>query len=213
MNGSASTSLSLLAIALVIGGCAGDSGEQASTVGPVVRVPDRPLRPAAAGATTTTDRFARGLPSRAGSTTPVPPAPNSLGELASESITAVVGVHNVASSVGRPLKLPRGALHGQAVDVRDKLSALQTRLRRPSRGLPAELSRVLNGYLGIATTLARRAQPLAAPARARLAALDIRWRRALRAIGRPSGSDLAASVPSLPRPNIPAPARPSENAR
>jgi hypothetical protein len=204
----------LLAMALLVAGCAaGGSDRQATETANVVRVPERPLKPAAPSSTTPTDRFARGLPPRIRSTRPVPPAPNTLGALAMASIPAVVGVHNVASSVGRPLGLPRGALHAQAVDLRGMLGRLGSQLRRSPQGVRAELATVLSGYLGIANDLARRAEPLAASARRRLAALDVRWRRALRTIGRRSGSDLADAVPSLPRPHIPAPVRRVEGQR
>lgn len=206
------TRLVLLAVAALAVGCANDDDDQPAG-GPtaVVRLPDRPLKPALPR-TVTTDRFARGLPA-ARKAPPAPPAPNTLGAAAVASIPAVVAVHNLASTVGRPTGLPRGALRDQAVDVRARLVRLRSQLGPSPAGARAEFATILKGYASAATRLARRQRPLVARDRRRLAALDVRWRRALRELGRRSGSDLVAAVPSLPRPHIPAPKLPAAGAR
>lgn len=201
----------VFAMSLLLAGC-GDGDIQQATQPDVVRVADVPLQQAAPSSKPAPARFARGVP-----TAKVPaktrPAPGTLGAVAVASISAVVSVHNVASSVGRRLNLPRGALHGQAADARAVLGRLRSRLGHATRGIRGEFGRVLAGYRAIAADLARRPRPLAAPARRRLAALDIRWRRALRIIGRRSGSEIEASAPPLLRPHIPAPTREPDKAR
>jgi hypothetical protein len=202
----------VFAMSLLLAACGDGDGQQA-TQPDVVRVADVPLQQAAPSSKPAPDRFARGVPTAKVPAAKTPPAPGTLGAVAVASISAVVSVHNVASSVGRPLNLPRGALHGQAADARAMLGRLRSQLGQAPRGIRGEFGMVLAGYRAIAADLARRPRPLAAPARSRLAALDIRWRRALRIIGRRSGSEIEASAPPLLRPHIPAPARQPDKAR
>lgn len=208
------TGLILLVVALLVVGCGnGERDEQpeGGDTANVVRLPDRSPKPAPPR-TVTTDRFASGVP-RAPKVRPAPPAPNTFEALAMASIPAVVGVHNLASSVGRPTGLPPGALRDQAADVRARLVLLGSQLRRSPGAARAELAAIVNGYAGVASRVARRERPLVTRERRRLAAMDLRWRRALRDIGRRSRSDIVASVPPLPRPHIPAPGHRARGAR
>jgi hypothetical protein len=204
--------VSLMVAALLVVGCGHSNTTTTGAQTTGLRLPNRPLSPAAPG-TKTTDRFATGVPTQPAKAQAAPPAPNTLGAVAIATIPAVVGVHNLAASAGRTSQLPAGALRDQASDVHRQLSGLRVKLSTSSRGARSRLASILDGYAGVAVTLGHTQRPLGAASRRHLAALDIRWRQQLRALSRRAGSDLLATVPPLPVPNIPAPPLPARKAR
>jgi hypothetical protein len=212
MNATRASRVLLTAAALLVAGCghSSDASNGAPTTG--LRLPNRPLSPAPSR-TTTTDRFATGLPTHRSKAQAVPPAPGTVGALALASIPAVVGVHNLAASAGRPSGLPPRALRDQAEDVRRELAGVRVQLAPSPHGARSRLASILDGYLGIAASLGRRQRPLGAASRSHLASLDLRWRHQLHEISRQAGSHLLAKVPALPRPNIPAPPLRDRTAR
>ena len=186
------------AVAVVLAGCGGTAGSHRGTQPPPPRV--TPPMPKHA----TANRFAHGLPTTHPSTQAVPPpAPGTPGGLAVASIPAVVGLHDLASAVGRPLGVPAGALTGEATDLTRRLSAVRAQVGQSPSGPAARLGVVIDGYSRFAQRVAHQKARIGPSAISQLRALDAEWKAALDAIGHQQHQNLLALVPNL---LIPSPA-------
>ena len=196
-----------IGLAVALGGCGSQALESADGLSP-----ERPAGSAPMPAVEPDDRFATGVPASAPEAPEPPPAPDTLEALATDSIDEVVALHNVLAARASASKAPKGALAGQASDVRDRLAALRARIGVTRKGAGVKLASVVEAYRRVAERAAREGDA-ATGSTGRLKTLDGRWRGVLLTIGRASGLDITSRLPRLLMPRRTPARAPERKAR
>jgi 1,2-diacylglycerol 3-beta-glucosyltransferase len=198
-GGSMTACLAPLALLLILGtalsGCGGTTEQNHGPISPAAaqaaRIKTPPLR-----RVRPQNRFAHGLPSGPSSPDGMPAAPGTLAGIASASVPAVVDLHNLAATIANGIRLPAGAIQGEASDESARLARLSHQAAINRDPAAPVLAGALQSYSELAASLGTSNHTPIAHAAGRLAAIDRQWRGIVQRLTR-SRTTASNSIPPL----------------